>query len=149
LALFIRRAFSAGNVQGLCTQQLAGFCRSPVTLRLMAGVYKARHVGQLMVSRQLHNVTRNAAKWEQVSFTSTNAPDNGKSLSLCFSFFHFMLKSYWEALKYLKKLNRVGSSSKQTKDFDSCQHHCIQHSLHYEVNSGAFEELMQFLQSQF
>jgi hypothetical protein len=26
-----------------------------------------------------------------------------------------MWKSYWEALKYLKKLNRVGSSCKRTK----------------------------------
>jgi hypothetical protein len=49
---------------------------------------------------------------------------------------------------YLKKLNRVGSSCKQTKNFDSCQHHCVQHLLHYEAKSGAFEELMQFLQSQ-
>jgi hypothetical protein len=150
-ALFIRRVFSAGNLHGLCTQQLAGFCHS----RLKGGSLQSTpHGSSDGVSRQLHNVTRNAANWEQVSFTATNAPDNGQSLSLVslaikFFCFHLMWKSYWEALMYLKKLNRMGSSCKQTKNFDCCRHHCIQHSLHYEVNSGAFEELTQFLQSQF
>jgi hypothetical protein len=95
LALFIRRPLSAGNLQGLCTQQLAGVCHA----RLKGGSLQSTpHGSSDGVSRQLHNVTRNAAKWEQVSSTSTNTPDNGQNLSLVSLDIKFFFSSYVEKL---------------------------------------------------
>jgi hypothetical protein len=96
LAPFTRRVFNAGNLQGLlCTQQLAGFCHS----RLKGGSLQSTpHVSSDGVSRQQLNVTRNAAKWKQVSFTSTNAPENGQSLSLVSLDIKFLFSSHVEKL---------------------------------------------------
>jgi hypothetical protein len=96
LAPFTRRVFNASNLQGLlCTLQLAGFCHS----RLKGGSLQSTpHVSSDGVSRQQLNVTRNAAKWKQVSLTSTNAPENGQSLSLVSLDIKFLFSSHVEKL---------------------------------------------------
>jgi hypothetical protein len=81
-------------------------------------------MGQVMVIQDsyvmLHVVLQNGNKYhslQQMHLIMVRAFN--WCLLTSSSFFHLMWKSYWEALKFLKKLNRVGSSCKHTENFES------------------------------